>query len=138
MDRLVCDHYNLSYLEVREELTWFEYTVLLLHSLDAEEQRDYTLATMMAIGFHNPKHIKKLWRDHKRSTVRRGGNVAESIATFALQHSGGQIQATGQVESFANATGRPIAYRLSDGQIVDKDGKPVIRTPETIVVPYKK
>lgn len=128
----------MSWVDLRDDLTLFEYYCLLAESLDAEELEDHNTASLVAIGVNNPKAIKKWkWALPDKAGTRPGAGPGSALVNAATLLSGGKMKASGKMQEFANATGRPFAYRMQDGSLVDVDGNTVKQTPEMVIEPFK-
>lgn len=119
-------------------MTLWEYYSLLAESLDAEELETFHLAQITNIGFNSDP--KKLGRKWKWSTPDKAGtakispsDVAKSIVAFAISM-GGDPSRGGNVEEYARATGRIVAYQHPSGGLFDKKGRSVEKTDNTLIV----
>lgn len=125
-ERLICKHFNMSWIQVRDELTLYEFYPLLAESLDAEELDDYNLATMVAIGVNDPKRLKKWnWASSDRAGTRSSisGNPFATLAQFAA--AGGDLSAKSDPFAFAKHTGRRIVFFDAEGNHFDEAGESV-------------
>lgn len=143
---MICDHFNLSWLDIENDLTFEQYYCLLAVALDADELEQYHTAVL----YHGKEAAKK-WKwasPDKAGTVpsmaqlRRENSplVDKQQEALALNYFNafGQMvgdNASGDMSSFEQATGRTLVYRQADGSIVDKNGF-LIRdiTPDMLVV----
>ena len=148
--RLICKHFNISYIDLRDDIGYFDYLCLLAEALDAEELEDldrYNEVVNTALAFHRPKKIKK----HKWTSIDKAGTepifegqggVGLGILNFVAAHGGldekGDIRVNGDVNDFESATGRQLIYPDGKGGYIDKAGNPVRRTRNTILVPAHK
>lgn len=120
---------------MRDDLSLYEYYILLSESIDAEEDADLNFATLVAIGVNDPKRLNRWRRDSKN---RNGGYIQgdtpfHSIAAFATSIAG-SLKANGDAIDFARATGRSVAYMDKQGNLFDESGSPTERTPLTIII----
>ncbi len=138
----MCKHFNLTYIDIRDDLSWAEYICILAESLDAEEIEElqsHNQIVGVATAFHQPKKLKKWeWSSPDRAGTRGLGkqNVATGLASFALQIAEGKIQAgpsTHLIER-AKATGRRVIYQTPDMQYFDEQGTPTERQSLDLII----
>ncbi len=140
---MICKHFNLSYLQVRDELTLWEYLPLLAVAADEEEREPYDEAVTTAIAFHDPKRLKhwKFSSPDKAGTKSSGKSAVIGTMLSLVQ---GQItepitdtERISKAEEYVKATGKVAAYLDKEGRLFDKEGKPTEKTPLTFVIPLE-
>lgn len=141
---MICQHFNLSYIQIRDDLTLWEYLPLLAIAADEEEIKPYNEAVTAAIAYHDPKRIKR-WKfssADKAGTRNTGGKG--SVIAAMLQMAGEKMTTPSsneerihRAEEYALATHRTPAYQDREGRLLDKDGKVVEKTPLTLVIPLE-
>lgn len=119
----------MSYVQVRDNLDLYEYWKLLAVACEAEERADYNFASLVNIGFNNPKAIKKLRPD--TSVTANPVNFLTGLA--ASMSDGEEIKPTGTPEDYARHTGRRIIYATDSGY-VDEAGNLTTRERSDLVL----
>jgi hypothetical protein len=128
---MICQHFNLSWIEVRDELNLYEYYVLLAEALDAQELDDHRVASLQAIAFHNPKGVKR-WKwsspDKAGTKSTHSSNPFAAMAAFAMQQTGGVLKKMSDPSMYADATGQTLLFVDNKGNHFDRQGKPAFKT----------
>jgi hypothetical protein len=145
IERLICKHFNLSWLDLQRNLNWGEYTCLLAEAMDAEELERY-------YWWINSQQDPKKWRwssPDKAGTEPILPVYQQSLdlaplfignITYEERHN--------KAIDFAKATGRPIVYMTPDKAYYDESGnqvmlfdtfgKPTKLHSIAVVIPVKK
>lgn len=130
----------MSYVDLKYDITLWEYYCMLAEAAEARRDEDFSQAQISAIAYHNPKYLKRWQRDIKKQRQVGVGKeaMANSLVSFAMAAAGGDMRPTGNAIEFARATGRPIAYQQLDGSLLDEAGNPTERNALTIIIPVEQ
>lgn len=124
---MICKHFNLSYIGVRDDIDLYEYWQLLATAYKAEELEDYNMASLVAIGVNDPKRLKRWKFSDPDLSGKVKGNPGETMARMAQLLSGGDMTPNGSAIERARATGRRIIYVVAENQYIDEQGNPTER-----------
>lgn len=116
---------------------------MLAEALDAEELEHYHTASL-----YHGKEVAKKWKwaskdkagtEQLPEVQRRSSDIVNNPMTEVIikQYLGDidNDERLRRARDFCRSTGKQIAYRTPDGQIIDGDGKIIEKTPDLFIVP---
>jgi hypothetical protein len=135
---MICEQFNMSYIQVRDDIDLHEYWQLLAVAYDADEREDHNFASLVAIAVNNPKKLRN-WKyatPDKAGTRPESNDVTQTLVGFALMNAGGNFQGnTGDMTAFAQYTGRRIIHMVGENTFIDQSGEIVEKTRDDLVLP---
>ena len=141
-DRVICKHFNMSYLDIRDNLSMTEYYCLLAEALDAEELEPYSSMVNMATAFHDPKRL----RNYKWQSPDKAGtlplyygdsaDVAARTVVGAALKGGATKPKKAKIEhllEYAKRSGKTVVYQMEDGRFKDEEGNIIVKKVQGVI-----
>lgn len=141
--RIICKHFNLSYLDIKYRISLGDYWCMLADAMYAEESDDWTF-TALTHGSDGVKHWSQPTLAVSR-TFDRVQRQTRSLTNRELETAGIYLppdfseKKQERMAFFEKATGgRRIIFRLDDGSHTDRLGNPIAELRESdLIIPRR-